>query len=179
MAKNLIIVVLLLVMFGMIGWQYLTRPAPPKPQVYIFLPDGYCGQFVVYWGENTPEVDEPAEFLSYNIYPTHPNAVVINLPKPYERAGLRFVYVGQNQTLGRNPVFKRGPVGSFATKGTRKVHPDGSIETSSSTVGGVAFDYFEIGTTINCETPAVIDDDVIADLYFELTGTSFNWTENE
>ncbi|MDA7423070.1 hypothetical protein, partial [Tritonibacter multivorans] len=150
---------------------------PDKPEVHVFLPDGYCGEFVVFWGENTPPVDEPPEFLSYNIYPTHPNAVVINLPEPYERAGLQFIYSGQEGKLGRNPVFKRTSTGSMATFGTRKVLADGTITTSSSTVGGIQFDEYSVGTTIVCESPAKPVIEPTPDLYFELTGSTFQWIE--
>ncbi|MDA7423078.1 hypothetical protein, partial [Tritonibacter multivorans] len=146
---------------------------PDKPEVHVFLPDGYCGEFVVFWGENTPPVDEPPEFLSYNIYPTHPNAVVINLPEPYERAGLRFIYSGQDGELGRNPVFKFALHGGVGTGEGFEILEDGTRRSWTIPSMFVDFDVFDVGTTQACEVGADLREVDFSDLYFRLSGTEY------
>ncbi|CUH76501.1 hypothetical protein TRM7557_00930 [Tritonibacter multivorans] len=178
MLKNIFLALLSLALIISLGTQFINgarASKPDKPEVHVFLPDGYCGEFVVFWGENTPPVDEPPEFLSYNIYPTHPNAVVINLPEPYERAGLQFIYSGQEGKLGRNPVFKRTGTGITAVSGTREMLENGHLRTSTRTDGFIDYNEFEIDTTGGCEND--VESVSRSNLYFLLTGTSFKWIE--
>lgn len=178
MIKNITITSLVIALIASIGWQFILHihPSPPnKPEVHIFLPDDYCGDFVVFWGENTAAVDEPPGFLSYNLHPTHPNAVVINLPEPYERAGLRFIYQQTDRSMGRNPVFLLKTLGGVGIASGRRVEEDGSMRTWTLPDSSIDYDIFTIGTTSVCDAPSTLDRSAISDIYFHLSGTEFRW----
>ncbi len=171
MVKNPIFKGLVLAFVTTAGWQSAgwaeTSENPQKPQIHIFLPDGYCGEFVVFWGENTDPVDEPPEFLSYNIYPDHPSAALINLPEPYDRAGLRFLYFDQAGDMGRNPIFRRSGVTQVQLSGGVEVLENGHTRSLPAIDTGIAADIFTVGQ--DCESNELIGGTEINELYNLLT----------
>lgn len=169
MTKNIIITGLLIALMATLYWQLFLRTrdvAVDKPEVHIFLPDGYCGEFVVFWGENTEPVDEPPEFLSYNIVLDVPNAVLINLPAPYARAGLRFLYETNGETLQRNPVFRMTGITAVRLNGGTETLENGDTRSLPGIETGVEADIFTIGS--DCDVDALVGGNDILALYLSI-----------
>lgn len=88
------------------------------PTVVIEVPNGYCGDVVVFWGENTPEVEESASFLSYNLRLTRPDgALLVNLPAPHQKATLQFLYASDERSFYRNPIVRSKEFSEGSTLG--------------------------------------------------------------
>ncbi|MCF6445020.1 hypothetical protein [Nereida sp. MMG025] len=157
----------------MLYWQLILRAhdvAVDKPQVHIILPDKYCGEFVVFWGENSAPVEEPPEFLSYNILPDMPNAVLINLPSPYTRADLRFVHLPNGETLRRNPLFRLTGVIAVRLNSGVETLENGDTRSLPGIETGVQADIFTIGP--DCDSDAPLGGNDISALYLSISRTS-------
>ncbi len=170
MIKNILIILLFISFTLSVVWhRTVISKIDNKPAAHVILPDGYCGEFVVFWGENTPPVDEPPEFLSYNYYPEAPyNAVIINLPEPYERAGLRFIYQGQEGPVGRNPLFRMTGVTGVQLNGGIEVRSDGYTYSLPGIDIGVDVNIFTITQSDPCDNEFDTDLIDISDIYLTL-----------
>ena len=176
MIKNITIAVLCLGYITVLFWpqKSLVRD---KPEVKIYLPNGYCGKFVVFWDKNTSPVEDPPEFLSYNYYPEiNQDGVIITLPEPYARAELQFLYdtrAVENTLNSLNPVFRLISVGTTGFGVRREVLDDGSVRTSSDPELDVDRDVFFIEPLGECLLQSGLDIYQMTKNYLDLKGIEF------
>ncbi len=173
MLKNILIGVLAIGLVATIAWPQAHAPRD-KPEVKIYLPNGYCGDFVVFWNENSDPVDHPPEFLSYNYYPDPAyDGVVITLPAPYWRANLQFLYdtrdVAQIED-SLNPVFRLVGVGHIGFNHTVEVLENGWTRSTSDSGTEIETDRFNIEQINDCLIQSNLGESNWVDLYHDIQG---------
>ena len=173
MLKNILIGVLAIGLVATIAWPQAHAPRD-KPEVKIYLPNGYCGDFVVFWNENSDPVDHPPEFLSYNYYPDPAyDGVAITLPEPYRRAELQFLYdtrdVAQIED-SLNPVFRLVGIGSIGFDYETELLENGMIQTIPDSETEIETDTFNIEHINDCLIQSDLDESNLVDLYHDIQG---------
>ncbi len=171
MLKNILIGVLAIGLVATIAWPQAHAPRD-KPEVKIYLPNGYCGDFVVFWNENSDPVDHPPEFLSYNYYPDPAyDGVAITLPEPYRRAELQFLYdtrdVAQIED-SLNPVFRLVSVGSTGFGYIVETLENGWTHSTTGPETSVERDIFTINAIGQCFVNSMLDEYNLTNLYLEI-----------